>query len=100
MIKLDIDSGNPLPIMTMIQRAARAGFVLRALCQWRSPSGRGWHLLIEVEPEPMTAMETVALQLLLGSDPNREAYNVNRARQVDAGDVDPYWAERWNVLYG
>ena len=100
MLKIDIDSGKPLPIMTMIQRAARAGFVIHALAQWRSPSGRGWHLLVELEPEPTTAMETVALQLLFGSDPNREAYNLNRARQVDAGAVDPYWAKRWNVLYG
>jgi len=44
-------------------------------------------------------VETVALQLLCGSDPHREAYNLNRARQVDAGTVSPYWRARWNVFY-
>lgn len=44
-------------------------------------------------------METVALQLLFGSDPLREAYCFNRARHVDAGRVSDYWANNWNVLY-
>jgi hypothetical protein len=44
-------------------------------------------------------VETVALQLLCGSDPQREAYNLNRARQVDAGEVSDYWRVRWNVFY-
>jgi len=57
-------------------------------------------MLIEVEPPPMSAIETVALQLVFGSDPRREAYNVNRALQVDAETVSPYWRDRWNVLYG
>jgi hypothetical protein len=57
-------------------------------------------LWVWVEPEPKTAVEVVALQLLFGSDPNREAYNLNRARLVDSGVVSDYWRERWNVLYG
>lgn len=46
-------------------------------------------------------METVALQLLFGSDPYREAYLINRARRIDAGEVKGFWAnsDTWNVLY-
>lgn len=43
----------------------------------------------------------VALQLLFGSDPLREAYCLNRARRIDHGDVTGYWAkdDNWDVLY-
>jgi hypothetical protein len=46
-------------------------------------------------------VEVVALQLLLGSDPLREAYYIARARAVDAGEVSRFWRQlkRWNVFY-
>jgi hypothetical protein len=44
-------------------------------------------------------VEVVALQLLFGSDPLREAYCLNRAVQIDRGAVRGYWARNFNVLY-
>lgn len=77
----------------------RAGFALVTLKQSRSPSGRGWHVELEVTPEP-TPLEVVALQAILGSDRGREACNLHRARMVVSGRVrSKYWRERWNVLY-
>lgn len=99
-LKIDVDRCAPLRLRELVKRAARANRKLLCLCQWRSPSGKGWHLLVWVRPAPRSASETVALQLLLGSDVYREAYNLNRARAVDAGQVSPFWRRRWNVLYG
>jgi hypothetical protein len=63
----------------------------------RSPGGRGWHINIQVKPRPEHPMEVVALQLLLGGDPNREAMQLQRARRFWSV---PYWMrETWNVLY-
>lgn len=46
----------------------------------------------DVEP-----LEVVCLQLLLGSDPKREAFNLLRAHNL--GDAPAFWRDRWNVLY-
>lgn len=100
-LKVDVDQGHrPLSLKQLVVRLARANRRLVAVGQWRSPSGTGWHRVILVRPAPRSAMEVVALQLLLGSDPYREAYNLNRARQVDAGAVPRRWRRQWNVLYG
>lgn len=76
----------------------RAGFVPIVLGQTRSPSGRGWHVELDVAPTP-TPLEVVALQAILGSDRGREACNLHRARMIVGGRVRGWWAERWNVLY-
>ena len=99
-LKIDVDHNEPLPIAELLRRSIRANVKIVSLAQWRSPSGRGWHVLLKVTPAPKTAMETVALQILFGSDPYREAYNINRARAVDAGQVPRFWRNRWNVFYG
>jgi len=100
-VKIDIDAGTaPLSVGRLNTLLARAGYRLRCLSQRQSPSGRGWHIELEVTPRPKTAQETVLLQLLCGSDPGREAYNVTRARAVDSGQVPKFWRRRWNVLYG
>ncbi len=98
-VKLDVDHTDPLSTAELSKRAERANVRIKAVRQWRSPSGRGWHFLIDVEPTPTTAMETVALQLLFGSDVYREAYNLNRARVVDSGQASEFWRNYWNVLY-
>jgi hypothetical protein len=101
MLLIDVDQGmRRLPLEELVERLSRANRQLVAMAEWRSPSGKGWHQIILVEPPPRTASETVALQLLLGSDPYREAFNSWRARVVDAGKAGPYWRRRWNVLYG
>lgn len=45
----------------------------------------------------LSPVETVAMQLLLGSDPKREAFNLLRAHNL--GDAPAFWRDRWNVLY-
>lgn len=99
-LRLDIDAGRPLmTVHHMGWLLRRAGYRLRWLSQTRSPSGKGWHLEAQVSPTPRRAVEVVALQALLGSDPAREACNLQRARLVDAGRVPIFWRKRWNVLY-
>lgn len=81
----------------VLMRLRRAGYRPLWLMQKRSPSGKGWHVMIEVEPRPRRREEVVALQAILGSDPQREACNLWRARQ--GGRVGRFWRERFNVLY-
>jgi len=76
------------------------------------PTRRGHHVIVSAEwkakPIPasyvapkalyeLTPAETVAMQLLLGSDPKREAFNLLRAHSL--GDAPEFWRDRWNVLY-
>ena len=102
-LKIDYDSHNSprLPLTELLRRAARARVRIVAVAECRSPSGRGWHRWVIVSPRPRTKIEMVALQLLFGSDPLREAYCLNRARRIDRGDVTGYWAndDNWDVLY-
>lgn len=61
---------------------------------------RGNHVVVNAEwpdKKELTPAETVALQLLLGSDPKREAMNLMRAHSL--GDAPDFWRDRWNVLY-
>lgn len=100
MLKIDVDTrSGRLSMEELTRRAACAKIRIVTVDDRPSPSGRGWHRRITVDPAPRTAMETVALQLLLGSDVVREAFNVQRARLVDAGAVSPFFAVRWNRLY-
>jgi len=99
-IKLDHDPHAPrLSLRELVRRASRANRTLVAVGERRSPSGRGWHRWVVVRPAPRTAVEVVALQLLFGSDPYREAYCLNRAVAVDGKRVSSYWQRNFNVLY-
>lgn len=88
-----------MPLLELVQRARRANVEIIALGEQRSPSGRGWHQWVVLDPLPRSAMEVAALQLLFGSDPYREAYIIQRARVVDSGTASPFFRARWNVLY-
>jgi hypothetical protein len=98
-LKVDVDGGRPLRLSVLVRRLARARRRVTRLAQRRSPSGRGWHLWVWVKPAPRSAVETVTLQALCGSDLEREAYNLNRATLVDDARVSAFWRRRWNVLY-
>jgi hypothetical protein len=101
-LKLDHDPhARRLSLRELVKRAERANVTLIALGERRSPSGRGWHRWLVVSPAPASACEMVALQLLFGSDPYREAYLINRARAIDAKKVRGYWSQldNFNVLY-
>lgn len=100
-LRLDIDKGRkPLTIGRVCWLLRRAGYGVKWLEQRRSPSLTGWHIQIQTVPDIKSAVECTALQVVCGSDVAREACNLTRARRVDRGEVKPYWAERWNVLYG
>ncbi len=97
-LKLDYDTGMKALTDKQIElRLTRAGYEVLETSRLRSPSGEGWHLIIALNPVPDSAMEIVALQAILGSDPLREASNVQRARVL--ADVPKWWRGRWNVLY-
>lgn len=99
-LRIDVDKGKrPLTLETVSRRLQRAGFRLCWLSQAASPSRGGWHIEIGVSPVPRSAVLVTALQAILGSDPAREACNLQRARMVDGKAVPCWWRERWNVLY-
>lgn len=79
---------------------------LRAVCNrvrihalWfrQDRTRHGWHLVVRCR-ERFTDMERVNLQLLLGSDPNREGLNFFRARSL-AAFPSAFWSRRWNLLF-
>lgn len=96
-VRLDMDRKRRPDPWWIEKMLARAGYILIGYQEARSPSGNGWHVMLDVEPRPRTALEVVALQLLLGSDPYREAMQFHRAR---AFARVPHWMrDAWNVLY-
>lgn len=54
-------------------------------------------MIVHVSPRPSSPFEVVALALLLGSDVNREAMQLFRARGFS--DVPKFMRDKWNVLY-
>lgn len=95
-LKCDWDGHAPR-IAWLVRRLHRAGYRLLAFGTRRSRSGRGWHGWLHVTPRPRSRAEVVALQLLLRSDPKREARNLYRARRT--GRCPPWARSWWNVLY-
>jgi hypothetical protein len=96
-LKLDIDRQRRPSLAHMAQLLNRAGYGLLDYEIHRSPGGRGWHCYLWVDPLPRTPMEVIALQAVLGSDPQREACNLLRARKMWR---TPGFARSWfNVLY-
>lgn len=76
---------------------ARAGYLLVKRTVLASRSRKGRHVYLVIEPPCANAVEMVALQAVLGSDPYREACNTARARILD--QVPEFWRHRWNVFY-
>lgn len=95
MVKCDWDRTYMPTMRWLVRRLHRAGYQPVAFGFRRSPSGRGWHGWWVVSPRPRSRAEVVALQLLLGSDPKREARTLLRSR-VRTPAFARSW---WNVLY-
>lgn len=96
-IKVDWDDSTEPDLGVMFAKLQRAGYMAVDVTLRPSPSGNGWHVLIDVEPCLTHPMEVVALQAILGSDPWREAMQMNRARAYRKA---PAWMRKdWNVLY-
>lgn len=100
-LKLDIDAHMERPKLPHIMHKLwRAGFGVQWMSEKQSPSGTGWHIEMQLDPEPENTEVVAALQAILGSDPLREACNLYRARMIEEkGDVPEWMKERWNVLY-
>ena len=103
-LRVDYDSpgrGRQAPLVPyrkIVARLLRAGYEVQEYTRRRSPGGRGWHVIIRLKPEPRDPMEVVALQAICGSDPLREASNVQRVRSLPG--LGKFWGDKWNVLYG
>lgn len=91
--KFDLTRG----IAVVAKRLEVAGYRVAAWSEWPSPSGLGLHVRIVLDKPVGSAVELVALQLIAGSDPMREAFNLTRVRNLDT--LPEFWQERWNVLY-
>jgi hypothetical protein len=61
-------------------------------------SAHGWHMVVKLE-QKLTKGEMIALQLLLGSDPCREEWNLMRAISIRQNKITGPWAKRWNLLF-
>lgn len=96
-IKVDWDGKPPLTIRDITRLLKRAGYNPVALASMVSPSGKGTHLIIHVSPRPSSPFEVVALAMMLGSDINREAMQLFRARGFTS--VPRFMRDAWNVLY-
>jgi hypothetical protein len=96
-VKIDWDSPVEPDIAEMERLLARAGYTVDDTAMRKSPGGNGWHIILELKPRPTSAYEVVALQLLLGSDKNREAVQMHRAKAFR--HVPRWMRDMWNVLY-
>lgn len=96
-VKVDVDGNRPLTVRDVTRRVRRAGYKPVALFIGRSPSGKGWHMILHVSPRPVSPFEVIALALLLGSDVNREAMQLFRAKGFQY--VPRFMRDAWNVLY-
>ena len=97
-MKLDIDKGMHRPkLHEIMRRLRRSGYKPVWMMETASPGGKGFHVVLALEPEPKTPQEVVAIQAILGSDPDREACNLRRAKIVHR--ASKYWRERWNGQY-
>lgn len=95
LLYLDVDGRLPPNLCDRITMACR-------LWQWPlvavrlDRTQRGWHVVIGIERQLAPAL-VVAAQAVLGSDTNREMFNLMRV--VNLPNVSRFWRNRWNVLY-
>jgi len=68
----------------------------RFVCDIRTR--RGWHRVIRLR-ERLTNAEIVACQVLLGSDPGREALNLMRCLSIRKDGAGDFASARWNLLF-
>jgi hypothetical protein len=66
-------------------------FGLKVVEVKKSPGKKGWHLKLKIE-RPITELEAILLQLMLGSDKKRET--LNYIRWLKGADL-----KKWNILF-
>lgn len=82
--------GPELPELWRVWKLARQLGAAPVMVEDRK-TAHGWHRVIVWNRE-FSRMETIAIQLLLGSDREREAFNLRRAMTGTRSD-------RWNLLF-
>lgn len=94
-VLVDLDGFNKHSVLIARRRLIAAGY--RVTSVGVKPSRRHVHLIVRVLPRPRTLIERILLQALCGSDLEREANNLRRARTLRRM---PGWARQTaNVLY-
>lgn len=96
-VKIDFDDMAEAPVENVARLLRRAGYIIKEQDVSRSPSGKGWHVILHVSPRPKCPYEVVALQAILGGDVNREAMQMHRARTFS--HAPRFMRDAWNVLY-
>jgi hypothetical protein len=85
----DYDSPRRAPIAVIV----RLSKMLNTRCLWmrEDRTKHGWHMLIRWA-RSFTPAELVAIQCILGSDLQRETYNLSRV-------ISRKKSDRWNLLF-
>lgn len=96
-VKVDFDNAKSAPMANVYRLLARAGYKVKDGEALRSPSGKGWHVILHLSPRPRCPYEVIALQAILGGDANREAMQMHRARNF--AKSPRFMRDAWNVLY-
>lgn len=96
LIMCDYDRRRDFP-RVQVMRALCNRLGLRMLWFRQDRTRRGFHLLARFA-DALSPMEAIAIQLLFGSDPNREGLNFMRARSL-AVFPSSFWQSRWNLLF-
>lgn len=91
LVLMDFDNQEPVTIPEIREVMVRLG--LKILAIEYQKTRRGWHVVLLLE-QKLKPAETVALQAILGSDRQREAFNLAR---VLGGKADESF--RWNLLF-
>lgn len=95
LLYVDIDGALPPDMLERIRWTC-------AVLQWpvagvrMDRTRRGWHVVVNVRRR-LAPLQIVAAQAVLGSDPRRETFNLQRATAYES--LPRFWRARWNVLY-
>lgn len=97
-VKLDLDRpALPRDIYRRIVNRLRWLRLRPTLIVFRR-TARGWHCKVQLS-RPVAPIALVAIQAILGSDPNRETFNLVRARQLRAVPGSVRAPRYWNLLF-
>lgn len=88
---LDVDRPSPVTIRSVF-RVLRSVGLRASYCRY-DRTERGWHVIVRLN-KPIEPLATVAIQVIMGSDPKRERFNLVRAMSGKANRN-----RRWNMLF-
>lgn len=89
-----LDFDHIWPVTFIMISAVFRHLNLNSECIEYHRTRRGWHVAIRLKGDGLKPAEICALQVLLGSDPRRETFNLSR---VLSGKAEKN--HRWNLLF-